>query len=208
MTIRAKPLIYSVLVLIALSGSVAALLWWMWRAGMLEGGQLSGVGQVLMLIVGMLLMAALQVLYGLIAIGWFARKETANGELEYKHVSAPWELNPLQIVGVDNSLALAQLRVEIEQELRRFYFLELNGERPKSAFTEWEPPSARRIIEDLELKGKMTDEWRREMDDVIATCDQAIHGKEIDTDQALWAIRRWERLLNQLRLPFPSSLAA
>ncbi len=31
----------------------------------------------------------------------------------------------------------------------------------------------------------MTDEWRREMKEVIATCDQAIHGKEIDTESGL-----------------------
>lgn len=219
---RAKSLIYPLLVLIVLAGSVMALLGWMWRAGMLEGGQLSGLGQVLMLIVGMLTMATLEVLYGIIiiAVRWSAasmpaahlrvltQKNLVSEEPGLKRTPVPWEIDPLRTVGIDNSLALAKLRVEIEQELRRFHFLELNGESPNSATTEWSLLSAHEIIEELERNEKMSAEWRLEMNDVIATCDHAIHGEAVSTDRALQAIRSGEELLHRLWLPSLSSMAA
>ena len=49
--------------------------------------------------------------------------ELDSSPVEEENVTEPWELSLGQLVGLDNSLALAKLRMELERELRHIAYI-------------------------------------------------------------------------------------
>ena len=108
-------------------------------------------------------------------------------------VAEPWDLTLGQLVGLDNSLALAKLRIELERELRHIAYnnqtdisfrplgITENGSRtccPEKFY----PPLGLGTLNDITF-----------------VCDQAVHGTEVPDDITASVVRVGGQLLEQLR---------
>jgi hypothetical protein len=105
----------------------------------------------------------------------------------------PWELSVNELVGTDNALALAQLRINLERELRRIAHeahIDLSVR----------PPSVTRLAQELMNREMLPATFLEPLQEVIAVCNRGIHGEEISTDLTAAVIRVGGQLLEQLRL--------
>jgi len=105
----------------------------------------------------------------------------------------PWDLSLNQLVGTDNSLALAKLRIEIERELRRIAY-----ERGIDISTR--PIGIMGIAEELVSKGDIPYACLAAIATISTASNQAIHGVEISDDMARSVIRIGGQMLEKLSL--------
>lgn len=107
--------------------------------------------------------------------------------------SLPWDLSLDRLVGIDNSLALAQLRIEIERELRRIAY-----EHRIDISTR--PIGIVGIAQELVYKEHIPAAWLGVLKEINTVCSRVIHGIEISDEQASSVVRVGGQMLEQLRL--------
>lgn len=105
---------------------------------------------------------------------------------------SPTELSSRTLLGEDNSLALAYLRMEIERTLRKI----LNGRGLNWAGVSL--ASARRIMEGLVAQGVIDEVWQAPMHEVMNACNRAVHGASVSDETALAVISSGEQILQYL----------
>lgn len=173
------------------------------------------VGQVLMVIAGMTSLAALGAFQRFMEGGRrsinipnikfdevYVSKAISSGlqhfnpehldRAKYKLKNAPpWELKTSELVGEDNSLALAKLRMDIERELRRiaeYSRIDISGHRLNIV----------NIAEELVSNEILPVDWLYTLKDVIRVCNSAVHGGEVSTETAATVVRVGNELLKGL----------
>jgi hypothetical protein len=105
----------------------------------------------------------------------------------------PWELSVNELVGTDNALALAQLRINIERELRRIaHDAHIN--------LSVRPLSVTKLAQELMNREILPATFLEPLQEVIAVCNRGVHGEEISTELTASVIRVGGQLLEQLRL--------
>lgn len=177
----------------------------------------SGIDQVLVIISGMTIIAALSAFkrvgeqvpasaYSGMDISfnetWIAQtlsKETqspnilVNKTYQVYLQASPWDLSLDRLVGTDNSLALAKLRLEIERELRRIAYqkgIDI-GSRPIGVI---------HLAEELVSKEIIPATWLGGLKEIITVCNQAVHGIEVSDEVAASVVRVGGQLLEQICL--------
>ena len=112
----------------------------------------------------------------------------ADGE----KVAEPWDLSLGQLVGSDNSLALAKLRMELERELRHIAY---NNQTDISS----RPLGITRIAQELVSREILPPTWLGALKEITVVCNQAVHGTEVPDNIAASVVRVGGQLLEQLR---------
>ena len=107
-------------------------------------------------------------------------------------VAEPWDLSLGQLVGSDNSLALAKLRMELERELRHIAY---NNQTDISS----RPLGVTRIAQELVSRKILPPTWLGALKEITYVCNQAVHGTEVPDDIAASVVRVGGQLLEQLR---------
>ena len=113
----------------------------------------------------------------------------ADGE----KVAEPWDLSLGQLVGSDNSLALAKLRMELERELRHIAY---NNQTDISS----RPLGVTKIAQELVSREILPPTWLGPLKEITHVCNHAIHGEtEVPDDIAASVVSVGGELLEQLR---------
>ncbi len=112
--------------------------------------------------------------------------------VDEEKVAEPWELSLVQLVGSDNSLALAKLRMELERELRHIAY---NNQTDISS----RPLGVTRIAQELVSRNILPPTWLGALKEITYVCNQAVHGTEIPDDITASVVRVGGQLLEQLR---------
>lgn len=112
--------------------------------------------------------------------------------VEDEKAEEPWDLSLGQLVGSDNSLALAKLRMELEQEIRRIAYNNQTdiGSRPLGVTG---------IAQELVSREILPSTWLGPLKEITYVCNQAVHGTEVPDDIAASVVRVGGQLLEQLR---------
>lgn len=121
--------------------------------------------------------------------------ETAPSDAERRQPISlpPWDLTAGQLVGTDNALALARLRMDMERELRRIAHeaqLDLST-RPVGI-----PGLARELVS----KEVLPVTFLGALQEITTVCNRGIHGEEVPDDVAAAVVRVGGQLLERLRL--------
>ncbi len=97
----------------------------------------------------------------------------------------PWDINPFDVAGVDNALALAKVRLDIERELKRIQEESL----PENVRFPNHIASACHTVTELTRRGVLPDIVEEPLQQVLDACNKAIHGGEVSTETTLSIIR-------------------
>ena len=119
-------------------------------------------------------------------------KSTDKPPVDGETVVEPWDLSLGQLVGSDNSLALAKLRMELERELRHIAY---NNQTDISA----RPLGVTRMAEELVSRKILPATWLGALKEITHVCNQAVHGTEVPDNIAASVVRVGGQLLEQLR---------
>ena len=119
-------------------------------------------------------------------------KSTDKPSVDGETVVEPWDLSLGQLVGSDNSLALAKLRMELERELRHIAY---NNQTDISA----RPLGVTRMAEELVSRKILPATWLGALKEITHVCNQAVHGTEVPDNIAASVVRVGGQLLEQLR---------
>ncbi len=174
-------------------------------------GIVSEIDQVLMLIAGMTTVAALtafqqsvenrpspssfHISFNEISVSQSLSKEltTPNpSTVDGEKAEEPWDLSLGQLVGSDNSLALAKLRMELERELRHIAY---NHQTDISS----RPLGVTGIARELVSREILPPAWLGPLKEITTVCNHAVHGTEVSDDIATSVVRVGSQLLEQLR---------
>ncbi|NOT58985.1 MAG: hypothetical protein HOP19_02045 [Acidobacteria bacterium] len=172
---------------------------------LVEKGQISqGISQVLMVITGMAVVATFSSFQHFLA----QLKPAHTVELSfnesllrhslpadngnYLEPAKDWELTPLRLVGVDNTLALAKLRIEIEHELRR-----IAHQHSINVTSRLLSPG--NLLQELGEKDLLPANLLIGSKDIFRVCNQAIHGAEINNETATSVVNMGNQLIEYLR---------
>ena len=113
--------------------------------------------------------------------------------IEDEKVAEPWDLSLGQLVGLDNSLALAKLRIELERELRHIAH---NNQTDISS----RPLGITRMAQELVSRKILPPTWLGPLKEITHVCNYAIHGEtEVPDDIAASVVSVGGQLLEQLR---------
>jgi hypothetical protein len=118
--------------------------------------------------------------------------KTIEGNAKIILESEPQELQPSHLVGTDTPLALAQLRLMLEKQLRKIaaeYEIVLDGRLIGIT-------SLARLLLEHQLISR---EAYSGIKDIALVCNQAIHGMDVPEDTAKTIIRAGEEILGLLR---------
>lgn len=102
------------------------------------------------------------------------------------------EVGPGHFVGVDNSLALAKLRIDLERELRRLA-------READASLPDRPVGILRLAQELVNMQVLPENLVYPLKDVAALCNRAVHGYDVSDQQATAVLEVGERLIQAFR---------
>ncbi len=164
----------------------------------------SGIEQVLTVIAGMTLIATFSALHHFLDgmkqaprsdISFdeaFIKKSLPESNGQQSRYLKEWELTPAQMVGVDNALALAKLRIEIEQEMRRI----AHDHKISLPARLLSPVS---LAQDLAGKGAIDVTLLGALKEVLKVCNQGIHGADINSETTTSVVNVGNQLLEQLR---------
>ena len=117
---------------------------------------------------------------------------TEPSSVDEKEVAEPWDLSLGQLVGLDNSLALAKLRMELERELRHIAYsnqIDISSR----------PLGVTGITQELVSREILPDTWLGALKEITSVCNQAVHGAEVPDDIARSVVRFGGQLLEKLR---------
>lgn len=112
--------------------------------------------------------------------------------VDREEVAEPWDLSLGQLVGLDNSLALAKLRMELERELRRIAY---NNQTDINS----RPLGVTGIAQELVFRKILPANWLGALKEITSVCNRAVHGTEVPDDVAGSVVRVGGQLLEQLR---------
>ena len=110
----------------------------------------------------------------------------------------PWEISSAQLVGVDNVLAAAKLRMELESELRRIAFA-YGITFEKRLF------SLNQLIDQLVEREVLSPPVQAALRNIISICNRAVHGESLTNEDAVRVVRVGNQLLDVLRSIEPST---
>ena len=120
-------------------------------------------------------------------------KATDPSSVDQEKIAEPWDLSLGQLVGSDNALALAKLRIELERELRHIAY---NNQTDISS----RPLGVTSMAEELVYREILPATWLGPLKEITHVCNHAIHGEtEISDDIAASVVRVGSQLLEQLR---------
>lgn len=121
-------------------------------------------------------------------------ESSLRGKMPYNDRSLPpWVLTGDQLVGKDNALALAKLRIDLESELRHIaYNNEIVDISDRSGGA---IEIARKLISKNILPAEVLEPLRH----VIDVCNRGIHGEEITTNVASSVINIGSQILERLQ---------
>lgn len=105
---------------------------------------------------------------------------------------SPYEVSAARLVGADNSLALAKLRIDIERELR-ILVDKMDHRLPQRSL------GAMFIAKDLARVGLLPETLLYPLREVVSVCNQAVHGQFISNEKASEVISVGETLVRALR---------
>ena len=111
---------------------------------------------------------------------------------QFRSELPPWEVTASGLVGVDNALALAKIRIDLERELRRLAF-EADLDLP------FRTSGILRIASELARHEIISSSLLAVLKGVNVACNQAIHGADISSDAALAVMRVGLELVERLR---------
>lgn len=115
--------------------------------------------------------------------------------IEAEIVTSPQDIgdiSPDDLLGQDNSLALAKLRIDIERELRRLAkFANLDGTSHFIGIRQLTEELAKRELLDRDIIGVIND--------ILPVANSAIHGREVQTETAAAIIRQGRQVILLLR---------
>ena len=117
---------------------------------------------------------------------------TNTNPVDEEKGAEPWDLSLGQLVGSDNSLALAKLRMELERELRHIAY---NNQTDLSS----RPLGVTRIAQELVSRKILPAIWLGALKEITSVCNYAVHGTEVPDDIAASVVRVGGQLLEQLR---------
>ena len=176
-----------------------------------QNGIVSEIDQVLMLIAGMTTVAALTAFQQSvenrpspssfhISFNEISVSQSLSGghtipdssAVDGEKVAEPWDLSLGQLVGSDNSLALAKLRMELERELRHIAY---NHQTDISS----RPLGVTGIARELVSREILPPTWLSALKEITYVCNRAVHGTEVPDDIAASVVRVGGQLLEQLR---------
>lgn len=103
------------------------------------------------------------------------------------------EVTPRELLGQDNSLALAKLRIDIERDLKRLAS-SVGIDETASRL------GSRRLADELVKRQALDPGAVTVLNDILSVANQAVHGKEVSTDTAAAIIRLGEQLTSLLRI--------
>jgi hypothetical protein len=189
---------------VALGLTAAALLTFLFRQD-----HISPVGQALLLVVGVLVGAVVtsfQALLELAPKAFSGIITVASAEsllpldlvkrtevLDHRRSGQrpAWEITSAQLLGVDNSLALAKLRIELERQLRRIaYEADIDvGTRPVGLVS---------LMRELAIRSILPEDVERPMQEVARACNEAVHGATVSDETAAGLVRTGGLLLEYL----------
>ena len=169
----------------------------------------ANIEQVLVVIAGMTLMATFSAFQRFLDMGSEARVHFVAFNVDIVNQSLPTsendassrfgrmvpnelEITPTQLVGVDNALSLAKLRIDVEQELRRIA-------RDQKVVLPERPLSPLVLSEHLFTRKILTANQHLALKEIVRVCNQGVHGAEIDNETAFSVVSAGEQLLQQLR---------
>jgi len=112
---------------------------------------------------------------------------------------APDDLTPRRFVGQDNALALAYLRLELERALLRVARLNLTG----SMLAKEQRPPARQLAEILVHQKILPQGMLAALNEILATCNGAVHGGIVSDETALAVVSTAEEILQYLERVAP-----
>ena len=113
--------------------------------------------------------------------------------VDQEKIAEPWDLSLGQLLGLDNSLALAKLRMELERELRHIAY---NNQTDVSS----RPLGITRIAQELVSRKILPPTWLGHLKEITHVCNHAIHGEtEVPDDIAASVVSVGSQLLEQLR---------
>jgi hypothetical protein len=121
------------------------------------------------------------------------QETTCRGDHKTPHSLPPWDLTAGQLIGADNALALARLRMDIERELRR---IALETQIDLSL----RPVGIKSLARELVSKEVLPVTLMEPLEEVAKICNLAIHGGKVADDVAAAVVRVGGQLLEQLRL--------
>ena len=119
-------------------------------------------------------------------------KATDSSPVDRERRAEPWDLSLGQLVGSDNSLALAKLRIELERELRHIAY---NNQTDISS----RPLGVTGIAQELVSRKILPPTWLGALKEITSVCNQAVHGTEVPDDITASVVRVGGQLLEQLR---------
>ena len=119
-------------------------------------------------------------------------KATDPSSVEQEKIAEPWDLSLGQLVGSDNALALAKLRIELERELRHIAY---NNQTDISS----RPLGVTGIAQELVSRKILPPTWLGALKEITSVCNQAVHGTEVPDDITASVVRVGGQLLEQLR---------
>ena len=118
-------------------------------------------------------------------------KVTASELNGAREQEAPWQLTARQLIGVDTALALARLRLDLEQLLRQIaYRYEITLNRQESSLG----AMARRLM----ARDLINPTVHGALQDIARVCNAAIHGKPVSNTTAREVVRVGEELIAYL----------
>jgi hypothetical protein len=121
------------------------------------------------------------------------QETTCRGDHKTPNSLPPWDLTAGQLIGADNALALARLRMDIERELRR---IALETQIDLSL----RPVGIKSLARELVSKEVLPVTLMEPLEEVAKICNLAIHGGKVADDVAAAVVRVGGQLLEQLRL--------
>ena len=178
----------------------------------------SELGQILTIVAGMTTLATLTVLLQIVdvrqPVGALASQplsyvsfnelivsqSISEGRVSYdvdytdrKLISEPWDLSVEQFIGLDNSLALAKLRMDLERELRRIAY-------DNDADITSRPIGVTRIARELVAREILPVTWLDALQKITSVCNVAVHGTEVSDDITISVAKVGGQLLERLRV--------
>lgn len=155
------------------------------------------ITNVIMLLVGVVVMAAISIVHRLIeqqssgsivqinfneartkeALREVIDAEFVDAREDSQHDGAPWEPTSESLMALDPSLALAKLRIDLERELRRLAFEYKLDTDPKRM-------SIGRLLNLLLKEKLLAPQAISALNDILPPMNEAVHGGQIDQSVA------------------------
>jgi hypothetical protein len=106
---------------------------------------------------------------------------------------SPWDLSAGQLIGTDNALALARLRMDVERELRRIAY-------EAQIDLSIRPVGVTGLTRELVNREILPGTFLEALQEIVKVCNRGIHGEEVPGDIAAAVVRVGGQLLERLRL--------